>query len=377
MLVPGMLDVFAFGFTQRVQEFVNGVPTVIKADFKNGDDMLVIQNDVTVGSEVLGGDGNDTLIGGGGRDIFRGGNHNDVLSGNANNDDLYGEGGDDQLSGGQGADLMDGGAGYDTVDYSRANRGTGVGVFVTITTAGESLGFGGEATGDRLIGIEGIVGTDYSDDLRAGFGVKQNLFFEGGLGNDILIGGLGGDLLLGGIGADHLNGDVAFDAVTNAPLYDGTSYIMSWGAVDVDLQRTIQRGGDAQGDRLFNIEAVEGSINSDTLLGNASNNVLFGNSGNDVMEGRGGIDEVNAGTGNDLVYANADGDTLDGGPGIDTLSYEQVPGPVIVNLGFAFGANGDVIVMNSACRRHFTWPQQFREPNRQRERRRPDWRYWR
>jgi Ca2+-binding RTX toxin-like protein len=346
VLVPGMLDVFAFGFTQRVQESVNGVPTVIKADFKNGDDMLVIQSDVTVGSEVLGGDGNDTLIGGGGRDIFRGGNHNDVLSGNANNDDLYGEAGDDQLSGGQGADLMDGGENYDTVDYSRANRGTGIGVAVTITTAGESLGFGGEATGDRLIGIEGIIGTDYSDDLRAGFGVKQNLFFEGGLGNDILIGGLGGDLLLGGIGADHLNGDVAFDAVTNAPLYDGTSYIMSWGAVDVDLQRTIQRGGDAQGDRLFNIEAVEGSINSDTLLGNASNNVLFGNSGNDVMEGRGGIDEVNAGTGNDLVYANADGDTLDGGPGIDTLSYERVPGPVFVDLGFGLGANGDVIVMN-------------------------------
>ena len=66
-LVPGKLDVSAFGFTQRVD-----VPAIIKADFKSGNDMLVIQHDVGVASEVSGGAGFDTLIGGGGRDILRG-----------------------------------------------------------------------------------------------------------------------------------------------------------------------------------------------------------------------------------------------------------------------------------------------------------------
>lgn len=351
LVVPAQLDVFAFGFTQRVD-----IPVIIRADFKGGADMLVIQRDVIVDSEVSGGDGNDVLTGGGGRDILRGDANDDVLAGNDGNDDLAGGTGDDQLSGGRGADRMDGGDGIDTIDYSRANQDTRQGVYVTITKVGDVIGRGGEAEGDLLISIESLIGTDFADHFRAGFGVTQKLVFDGGKGNDILIGGMGEDLLLGGEGADLLNGDVAIRESDGFPGYDGTSYVTSWGAVDIDLQRTIQRGGDAQGDRLFSIEAVEGSINSDMLLGDASANILFGNDGNDVLEGRGGIDEVGGGFGNDLIYGGADGDTLDGGAGVDTLSYEHVGGPVTVDLGgsqlkflgltvFVPGAAPDNIVM--------------------------------
>src|SRR6185295_3893737 len=100
--------------------------------------------------------------------------------------------------GGKGADLLDGEGGIDTVDYSRANRDTQQGVFVTITLAGDVIGRGGEAEGDRLVSIESLIGTDFADDFRAGFGVTQNLVFDGGAGGDILIGGKGEDLLLGG-----------------------------------------------------------------------------------------------------------------------------------------------------------------------------------
>ena len=85
----------------------------------------------------------------------------DILSGNDGIDDLFGGTGDDQLSGGKGADLMDGEGGIDTVDYSRANRDTQQGVFVTITLAGDVIGHGGEAEGDRLVSIESLIGTDF------------------------------------------------------------------------------------------------------------------------------------------------------------------------------------------------------------------------
>jgi len=191
-----------------------------------------------------------------------------------------------------------------------------------------------------------LVGTDFNDDFRAGCGVTQKLVFDGGAGSDILIGGKGEDLLIGGAGADHLNGDDAIKA-DGTQGYDGTTYITSWGAVDIDLERTshsIQFGGDAQGDRLYNMEAVEGSINSDSLLGDSKANLLWGNDGNDTIEGRGGKDEVNGGAGDDLIYGDADGDILDGSAGIDTLSYQHVGGPVAVDLG-APGAAPDSIKM--------------------------------
>ncbi len=349
-IVDGKLDVYAFGFTQRVDQ-----PTLIRANFKNGDDMLVIQSDVIVNSDIFAGNGNDTLIGGGGSDILRGEGNEDVLAGNDGNDQLFGGEGDDQLDGGKGADRLDGGNGFDTVDYSKANQASHKGVTVTITLAGEVFGRGDEADGDVLVGIESVIGTDFDDDLRAGYGVTQNLVFDGGNGKDILIGGKGEDLLLGGADADHINGDDAIRA-DGKPAYDGTSYITSWGAVDVDLSRIQQFNGDAQGDRLFNLEAVEGSVNSDTLRGNNVANLLFGNDGDDTLEGRGGRDTVSGDYGNDLIYSNADGDTLDGGAGHDTLSYVNSGVAVAVDLGasqknvggvisFVPGAAPDSIVM--------------------------------
>jgi hypothetical protein len=108
-IVPGMLDVSAFGFTQRVH-----IPTnVITADFKDGNDTLIIQTDVNVASNVHGGGGNDVLFGGAARDVFFGDDGNDVLTGNDGNDDLHGGLGNDQLSGGKGADRLDGEDGFE------------------------------------------------------------------------------------------------------------------------------------------------------------------------------------------------------------------------------------------------------------------------
>ncbi len=327
VVVPNMLDVSAYGFTQRVT-----IPGIIRAAFDDGDDTLVIQSDVFIQAVIDAGAGNDVMSGGAGDDTILGQAGNDVLTGGAGSDNLYGGNDNDQLDGGAGGDTLDGGAGFDTVDYSMANQGTNVGVTVTVTPNGESSGSGGDADGDRLISIESVIGTVNNDDIRTAYGITTGVYFEGGEGNDILIGGKGEDFLFGGAGADLIIGDTATKADGTQGV-DGTTYVTSWGAVDIDLQRYIQYGGDAQYDFLIGIEAVQGSLNSDSILGNSSDNQLYGADGNDILEGRGGRDIVSGDYGDDLIYGGGDGDTLDGGAGTDTLSYQHVGGPVTVDLG--------------------------------------------
>ncbi len=316
VVVPG-LDVFAFGVTQRVAP-----PTLIKADFGAGNDTLIVQSDVSVAVVASGGAGEDALTGGAGNDVLSGDGEDDNLTGADGNDLLQGGDGDDFLDGGKGTDTLQGGAGIDTVTYAEANRDVRVGVFVTLGDAAFT-GSGGEADGDRFDSIEVVTGTDFDDYIRA-TGASFAVVLEGGKGADVLIGGKADDLLFGSQDGDTINGQEGFD---------GTTYITSWGQVDVDLQRSIQFGADAQGDRLFNLEAIQGTLYADVIRGNGADNRLDGADGNDFLEGRGGADTVSGSAGNDLVLGGYDGDLLDGGDGYDTLSYQNVAGPVTVDLG--------------------------------------------
>lgn len=315
-LVEGKLDILAFGFTQRIDA------GKIVADFKDGNDALIIQSDVTVASDVHGGGGDDNLVGGGGSDTLDGGAGNDVIEGGEGNDSLTGGSEADQLSGGRGADTIDGGEGSDTVDYSTANTAEKIGVVVTISNDGSATSSGGEADGDRLISIENVIGTAFADTINAA-AMTENVYLEGGEGNDSLTSGSGDDILMGGIGADTLIGGDG----TNA-----TSYITSWAGVNVDLNRTIQYYGEAAGDSLIDIQAVQGTTFADHLIGNAQANEFDGNEGDDTLAGGGGKDRIRAGGSDDIVYALGDGDTLDGGAGVDTLSYAGANKQISVNL---------------------------------------------
>lgn len=94
--------------------------------------------DLTVGGQMTGRSGNDTLWGAAGNDTLWGGNGNDVLDGSVGNDVLVGEAssaepngnaeafedsGNDTLIGGAGADLLAGGAGNDLL-LERHQSGT-------------------------------------------------------------------------------------------------------------------------------------------------------------------------------------------------------------------------------------------------------------
>ncbi len=64
----------------------------------------------TVGSSLVGGNNNDTLVGNTGSDIMNGGSYEDRLVGGPGNDTLDGGAGYDLLIGGPGSNVLTGGA---------------------------------------------------------------------------------------------------------------------------------------------------------------------------------------------------------------------------------------------------------------------------
>ncbi|WP_280109888.1 calcium-binding protein, partial [Azospirillum sp. B506] len=109
----------------------------------------------------------------------------DQLTGDGGANRLRGGGGNDTLIGGAGADSLSGGAGIDTADYSAS----GAAVSVNLATG---IGHGGDAEGDRLDGVENLIGTGFADSLT-GDGAAN--YLDGRGGADSLSGGAGDDTL--------------------------------------------------------------------------------------------------------------------------------------------------------------------------------------
>ena len=162
----------------------------------------------------------------------------------------------------------------------------------------------GDAAGDELRNIEGIIGSSHNDSLSGNdsdnviYGLEGQDQIKGRAGRDSLYGGPGIDFLDGGPGADLLDG-AAGD-------HDTAEYDHSPEGVHVNLQTGIGRFGDAEGDRLIGIENLIGSDDADILTGNDVNNMISGGRGKDKIDGGGGTDRLRGGDGDDLLV---------GGPG--------------------------------------------------------------
>jgi Ca2+-binding RTX toxin-like protein len=230
----------------------------------------------------------DVMIGKAGWDTFYGDAGNDLLQGGTEDnstDYLNGQAGNDTLEGGLGADSLIGGEGNDFVSYVRSSAGVVINLL-----AGEA--HGGDAIGDKITEVEGIIGSSHHDHLTGG---NTSNTLEGGVGNDTLNGGGG---------------------------FDYASYAGSGVAVAVNLGTNAKSGG-AAGDVYDSIEGLIGSAHADTLTGDANDNVLRGGGGNDTLTGGAGAD------------------VLDGGVGIDTVSYAGASAGVTVNLANGTGAGSD------------------------------------
>ncbi len=141
--------------------------------------------------------GDDTVIGGDGEDVIYAHTGHDVIEGNAGNDTLQGGEGDDTLTGGAGADWIDGGDGLDYASYADASAGVRLDLLGLVAALGD-------AAGDTVQNIEGVIGSDHDDTL---YGDNAANHLIGGLGDDRLYGRGGGDTVDGGAGNDRLFGN--------------------------------------------------------------------------------------------------------------------------------------------------------------------------
>ena len=275
-------------------------------------------------------DGMVTIDGGEGQDkIIGSGFYNNHLIGGAGNDFLIGNDGDDLLEGGAGTDRLDGDKGKDIASYSSSKAG------VTVDLTDNNKNAGGDAAGDILLNIDGVIGSAFADTLTGNGG---NNTLKGGNGNDTLKGGVGFDALYGGAGNDSLFGDTDGDFLfggAGADTLDGglgsdrVSYEDAASKVTVNLSNLAANSGDAKGDSYISIEQFTGSLFNDTLIGSDAADVLLGLAGNDTIDGGKsgdalsgnlGTDTIHGGDGDDTIDGDEDNDKLFGDDGKDTIN---------------------------------------------------------
>lgn len=260
----------------------------------------------------------DTLIS---IENVRGTSNADHIVGDGQSNTIFSRGGADIVIGGAGSDFLHGGGGADTLDGSVPGGDgfdvdtafyqsdltdtltTGIhvnlsGVAVTLTdpvpgagtitiaahSAKDPLytGAASEAV-DTLIDIEAVRGTMLSDVLIGGD--SQNDAYES-------FEGLGGD--------DYIDGGSGFDEVgyANGSSVGGTQgATVNLSATDrvvngITVAARTAQDGFGGIDRLVSIEAARGSSFADTLIGGDGAERFSGLAGADVIDGGGGIDTV-------------------------------------------------------------------------------------
>jgi Ca2+-binding RTX toxin-like protein len=272
-----------------------------------------------------------------------GSNNADRLNGNDRDNTIFGLAGDDIIDGGLGNDRMYGGLDNDTLVVDSAgdvvkefpDQGIDtVNSFINYTLGDnlENLTLLGNAlngTGNSLDNI--ITGNDADNTLS---GLAGNDTLDSGGGNDTLIGGEGIDRMSGGLGNDTYFVDNSGDTIIelanqgNDIVNSSVSYIL---------------GNNLENLNLIGFNPINGTGNdlSNIITGNDANNILSGLAGSDTLNGWGGNDtllggegndSLSGGTGNDRLQGEIGNDVIDGGIDIDTVSYANSIGGVVVNI---------------------------------------------
>ncbi len=224
--------------------------------------------------------------------------------GTAFNDYMIGSSGDNWFSGLGGDDTLNGGAGQDAAQYFNASSGVVVNLVSGTATGGDG--------NDTLISIENVTGSNYGDTITGNSTTGGNNYLAGNGGDDSLTGGAGNDWLEGGSGNDTLSGGLGNDTMIGG---DGSDlyYVDNAGDLVSESNADLATGGS---------DTVYSTLSAYTLTANVENLRLLATG-------------TANGTGNSLnntLYAGAGDNVLDGGAGIDTVSYTYATSGVIVNL---------------------------------------------
>lgn len=333
---PSKIEVVINGQSQGLfdlDEIVGG----IRIHGGAGNDKVTIGTAITHAAELYGGIGNDVLSGGGGSDLLSGGRGNDVLNGRGG-DDTYrftDSWGTDKIS-----ESADGGD--DLLDFSdvtaniafRKSSGLSARSGRNLVTATNVESVAGGTADDTLMSLA-VSNTWNITDNDAG--TLNSSFSFSGIEN--ITGGVGTDTfnLADGVG---MTGAIAGGLGSNT-----LSFAAYTGVVTVDLQERTATNVD-----LFTgITSVKGSAaGGDTLMGRdviTTWNITANDSGRvgavsfssfENLVGGSGVDIFRLGNGMGVSGA------IDGGGGINTLSYAAYTTAVLVTLnsGTATGAGG-------------------------------------
>ena len=257
---------------------------------------------------VIGGEGNDTLVGNANSNKLLGGRGGDSLSAGDDWDLLWGGFGDDTLTGGANTDafviekdagsddvITDFQAGTDRIILSGFDGTTGNNVSLTQESSNVRIDLGdgqsvliqnattGDLTANRFVSVEeGLAARDLEGFDGWGFGsdaaegqtawAEGDVIYWAGDGGEEVFGGNGHDRILGGPGNDTLVGENDSSTPT---------------------------GG------------------NDTISGENGNDLVFGGGGDDILYGGADLDYIAGGAGNDVVH-------LQGDQGLNNLSGSDV-----------------------------------------------------
>jgi Ca2+-binding RTX toxin-like protein len=247
--------------------------------------------------------GGNTVASGTARDSF--GNTDTFFNiegiiGTALADYYAGSSGYDFFRGQGGADTFDGAGGdFDRISFLADDLTygtTGAGAVVDMVAGTATTWLDGNTT--TFLNVEDVTGSERND-LITGNAIGNNL--SGDSGADTINGGAGNDTITGGLGSDSLNGGADFDIVNYS--YDptfGSFYVLqrswegttAWGGVNVNLLTGIAVDQAGFTDSIAGFEGVTGTFRNDTLTGDDGDNLFRGLSGNDTIDGGFGIDTV-------------------------------------------------------------------------------------
>lgn len=258
-----------------------------------------------------------------------------TLNGGEDADTLTGGSGPDVLAGGPAADQINGGAGLDIASYAGYTAAVTVTLDGVANDGAPGIDGGTTAGGDAVAAnVEGAEGGKGNDTLRGNNGPNQ-LFGDGG--TDLLAASGGNDLLEGGTEPDTFGGGSGIDTVSYADHVFSSTIVKKGGAIATldgranDGVPGLDGGGTNNGvdDIRTDVENLEGSNGSDTLVGNSDRNMLVGDPASAVSSGLGtGNDKLTALDGDDFIDANdgvADGVAC--GAGADKATVDLHDGP--------------------------------------------------
>ncbi len=290
----------------------------------------------TTGNDVMyGGSGVDRLQGGDGDDRLSGGDGNDLFYGGAGRDRLYGGMGDDRLYGGTGeGDIFAGGMGDDTyyvdAEGSSVDEADDEGLDTVRATVSVHLSAGSAVEVLRAANMSAttaidLTGSDIANQLRGNNGANA---LSGAGGDDVIYGYGGNDRISGGAGDDRVYGGDGSDTM----VFNVASTAASGRAGTSSLVIESAEGRDTISN---DIEFLQFT---DRLVRYADAGKLDGTFTVDVPDE--GAKTVTGASGNDWLTAGRGTERVDGGAGVDMVSFVDLAQRVVVRLAEGTATSG-------------------------------------